>query len=203
MNETLTGASAADPPAEAEETVAQKRSIRWSTFVVWGAVLAILGLLGWGLINANQTRPEAGVVAPSEFEMEFFDGYQWQDMSVASLEDMKGNVVVLNFWASWCVECRVEADLLESAWRQYRDRGVVFLGVAYVDSEAKSLAYLEQYGISYPNAPDLGSAISDEYEITGVPETFIIDREGVIADVVIGPVNASRLYGQLDRLVVQ
>jgi cytochrome c biogenesis protein CcmG/thiol:disulfide interchange protein DsbE len=99
------------------------------------------------------------------------------------------------------VECRLEADLLESAWRQYGDQGVVFVGVAYVDSEPKSLAYLEEFGITYPNAPDLGSAISEQYKITGVPETFFIGKDGTVARVVIGPVNASVLHNQIAQLL--
>jgi cytochrome c biogenesis protein CcmG/thiol:disulfide interchange protein DsbE len=135
--------------------------------------------------------------------MQFFDGYEWKDLPASSLEDMRGNVVVLNFWASWCVECHLEAELLEDAWRQYRDQGVVFLGVAYVDSDVKSIAYMEDYDISYPNAPDRGSTISDEYRITGVPETFFIDKEGKISRVVIGPVNANMLHTEIAQLLAQ
>jgi cytochrome c biogenesis protein CcmG/thiol:disulfide interchange protein DsbE len=190
-------------PTTTEEQAGQpKRSIRWGRVLVWVGVFALLALLGWGLLNASAERPEAGVTAPT-FDMQFFDGYGWNDLSSSSLEEMRGNVVVLNFWASWCVECRLEADLLQSAWAQYRDQGVVFLGVAYVDSEPKSLEYLQQYNIDYPNAPDLGSTISDQYEITGVPETFFIDKEGTISRVIVGPVSASVLHNEIGGLLAQ
>lgn len=202
MNETITTATDTNTQNEAAEETTERRSLRWSTVLVWGGVIALLALFGWGLLNANEGRPEEGAVAPN-FEMQFFDGYQWKDLENASLEDMRGQVVVLNFWASWCVECRVEADLLESTWRQYRDQGVVFLGVAYVDSEAKSLAYLEEFGITYPNAPDLGSEISNEYKITGVPETFFIGKDGQVSDFVLGPVNATMLQNQIQTLLAQ
>lgn len=192
---------AMDSVTEVPAEPATKKGIRWTHVVIWALALGFLGLLGWGLLNVNAPRPEAGQVAP-DFEMAFFNGYDWQDKPVASLSEMEGKVVVLNFWASWCVECRLEADLLEQASRQYGD-DVVFVGVAYVDAEPRSLDYLAEFGITYPNAPDLRSAISDQYEITGVPETFFIGKDGSIAQVVIGPVNDATLHGQITNLLSQ
>lgn len=198
MNEPLS--TTVDPATGAEESTETQNGVRWGAVLVWGGVAALLLVLGWGLLNANATRPEPGNPAP-DFELQYFDGYGWNDLSANTLQDMRGNVVVLNFWASWCVECHLEAELLEDAWRQYRDQGVVFLGVAYVDSDAKSLAYMQDYDITYPNGPDRASAISDKYRITGVPETFFIDKDGTIADVVIGPVSANLLHGQIAQLL--
>jgi cytochrome c biogenesis protein CcmG/thiol:disulfide interchange protein DsbE len=180
----------------------EKSKFRFSSILLWVAVIGILALVGWGLVNANQTRPEAGQTAPG-FKVEYFNGYEWEDKPVSTLDDMKGKVVVLNFWASWCVECRVEADLLEQASRQYANDDVVFLGVAYADVEPNSLAYMEEFGITYPNAPDLGTAISSDYEITGVPETFFIGKDGVIRDVVIGPVNGPSMMNTINTLLAE
>jgi cytochrome c biogenesis protein CcmG/thiol:disulfide interchange protein DsbE len=188
---------------EKEAPAAEKSvggGLRPSRLLIWGGIIALLALLGWGLQNANATRPAPGDPAPT-FELQYFDGYGWQDQPVGNLADMEGQIVVLNFWASWCVECRLEADLLESAWQQYRDQGVVFLGVAYIDSEAKSLAYLDEFNVTYPNAPDLGSAIADQYKITGIPETFFIDRDGNVANFVIGPVNSDMLHNQIAQML--
>jgi cytochrome c biogenesis protein CcmG, thiol:disulfide interchange protein DsbE len=162
--------------------------LNWLNIGIWTAVIAILMLTGWGLSRANAVRPEAGQPAPT-FNMEFFNGYEWETRPVSSLEEMRGNVIVLNFWASWCVECRYEADLLEESWQRYRDQGVIFLGIAWLDAEHRAHGYLEEFNITYPNAPDLGSRIGRDYEITGVPETFFIGKDGTIAHVVIGPVN--------------
>ena len=186
-------------PAETEE---KKGGMKVSTILLWVAVIGILALVGWGLYNANQTRPETGQTAP-DFTVQYFDGYQWEDKTVSTLDDMQGKVVVLNFWASWCVECRVEADLLEQASRLYADEDVVFLGVAYADVEPNSMDYLEEFGITYPNAPDLGTAISSDYEITGVPETFFIDKQGVIQNVVIGPVNGESMMNTINTLLAE
>ena len=185
-------------PAEATP----RRPFRWWMLALWAAVLLILAVLAWGLINTTAARPEVGQVAP-EFDVEFFDGYEWETRPVASLSEMRGRPVVLNFWASWCVECRYETDLLEQAWLQYRDEGVVFLGVAYADVEPNSLAYMRDFGVSFPHAPDLGTDISQTYEITGVPETFFIDKEGIIRHVQIGAVNEQMLNTIIPDLLAQ
>jgi cytochrome c biogenesis protein CcmG/thiol:disulfide interchange protein DsbE len=180
---------ASEPAVEGEAK--PKRGIRWTAVIMWVAVVGILAVLGWALINSVAPRPEVGEVAP-DFTVEFFTGHEWEGQPTATLDDMRGKVVVLNFWASWCVECRYEADVLEQASQQYAD-DVVFLGVAYADVEPNSLAYMREFDVSYPHAPDLGTDISDRYEITGVPETFVIGRDGKIAYVHIGPIDQRTL----------
>lgn len=202
MNEVLHTTTSSPPTESAETLPAQKKGLRWGNVFIWGAVLAVLAVLGWGMLNLNKPRPEAGEPAPS-FEAHFYSGYEWEDRSVASLNDLSGKVVVINFWASWCVECHLEAELLEAAYRRYKDQDVVFLGLAWVDAEPNSLAYLDEYQITYPNAPDLRQQIGDRYEITGVPETFFIGKDGIIADVHIGPVTEELLYSQIDSLLAQ
>ena len=148
-------------PSQIEESEpSEPGKVRWTTVALWAAVIGLLALLGWGLMRTNATRPEAGQPAPY-FDVEFFNGYEWESKPVADLDDMRGNVVVLNFWASWCVECRLEADLIENTWRNYADDDVLFLGVAYADVEPNSISYLDEFGITYPNAPDLGTDISE------------------------------------------
>lgn len=186
-------------PIEAQP---QKRAFSWKTALIWLGVIALLVVLGWALMNTNATRPEVGQTAP-EFEMQFFNGYGWENRPTAALSDMRGKVVVLNFWASWCVECRLEADLIENSWRRYAGEDVVFLGVAYSDVEPKSIAYLEEFNITYPNAPDLGTDISETYRITGVPETFFIGKDGTIAHVQIGPLNQATMDNVISRLLTE
>lgn len=200
MSETITEAPVTEETNETDEK--KSRSISVTAVIIWAVILGILALLGWGLINSTAPRPEAGEQAP-EINLEFFEGYDWQGQPAAKLSDMRGNVVVLNFWASWCRECRVEADLLEQTSRKYADDGVVFLGLAYADVEPKSLDYLREFNITYPNAPDLGTDAADDYEITGVPETFIIDKNGEIAHVQIGPISEAALDGIIQQLLEQ
>lgn len=183
-----------------ETTAVNKFSL--TTIGLWAVVIGVLALVGWGLYNANTARPEAGQPAPG-FQMEYFNGYEWDGLANATLEEMQGNVVILNFWASWCVECRVEADLLEQVWRRYKDDGVIMLGIAYADVEPNALAYLKEFNVTYPNAPDLRTAVSKNYEITGVPETFFIGKDGKIAHVQIGPVNEATMFTLVDRLLAE
>lgn len=135
-----------------------------------------------------------------DFSLTLFDHFEQEQLV---LSELRGQVVVINFWASWCVECYKEAALLEEAWRDYQDQDVLFIGVDYLDTPKEAMAYMVQYDITYPSGPDLGDKIADDYAITGVPETFFIDKAGNIAHVQIGPIGKGQLYGLLDKLAAQ
>ena len=141
--------------------------------------LSLLGILTYGVIRKGVTQPKSGP-AP-DFTLTLFGGGQ------ITLSELRGKGVVLNFWASWCPPCREEAPYLERAWRKYKDRGIVFIGVDYLDQEPQALAYIEEFQITYPNGPDLGSRIARRYFIRGVPETFLIDPQGQIKGFKEGP----------------
>lgn len=179
----------------------QKTAVSPITLLMWTAIFLVLSLSGWALFNNNKPRPEAGQPAP-HFSMQFFTGYEWETRQIANLDDLQGQIVVLNFWTSSCVPCRLEADLLEASWRQYKDMGVVFLGIAYIDPEPNSLEFLEEFNITYPNAPDLGSDIAQDYELKQMPETFFIDETGEIFYVQIGPVTEEVLDTVLGQMLV-
>jgi cytochrome c biogenesis protein CcmG/thiol:disulfide interchange protein DsbE len=92
--------------------------------------------------------------------------------------------------------------MLEGAWQQYKDRGVVFIGVDYVDTETEALKFLRQYNVTYPNGPDLGTRISQAYRIDGVPETYLVDQNGTLAFVKIGPlVSQAELAQEIEALL--
>jgi cytochrome c biogenesis protein CcmG/thiol:disulfide interchange protein DsbE len=181
------------------ESSEKPRSV-WTRVAVWGVIFVILAFLGWGLLKRSETRPQEGTIAP-DFTLYLFDGYYNEfDDGQVTLSDLQGRVVVINFWASWCVECRVEAKELEETWQEYRDRGVVFIGVDYDDTEAKAKGYLEEFGITYPNGLDgRGQITENRYHITGVPETFVVDPNGKIAFVKIGPYQSGELRRQIDQ----
>ncbi len=177
----MTGANTQGEPA------APPRRL-WGMILVWAAVLGLLGIVGIGLVRAQQGSVGLGA-KPSPFTLRTFDGVEYDT------GEMVGQVVVVNFWASWCTPCEQEAAALEQAYQQFKDQGVVFLGVNYVDTEPEAKAYLQEFGITYPNGPDLGTRISQAFRIRGVPETYILGRDGRVAYIMIGP------YASLDDIV--
>lgn len=170
--------------------------LRWGRILAWLAVLAILLILAVGLLRSQQGSVNVGQRIP-DFTLTTFDG---QTIRTA---DLKGKVLVINFWASWCKPCEQEAADLEAAWRFYQARGdVVFLGVDYVDTEPEARAYLEKFEITYPNGPDLGTRISQAFRIRGVPETYIVDQNGILQFVQIGPFRSlSQIKSVIDPLL--
>jgi cytochrome c biogenesis protein CcmG/thiol:disulfide interchange protein DsbE len=158
-------------------------------------ILALLGLMAWGLKEAATGPLESGM-AP-DFTLNTFEG------ETIRLSDLRGQVVVINIWASWCTTCREEAAYLESTWRKYRDRGVMFLGVDYVDTEPDALAYIAEFNITYPNGPDLGSRISQAYHMRGVPETYFVDKRGRLRGNYIGPLQPPQLDMKIEELLAE
>ena len=153
----------------------------WGRLLAWLGLLAFLIMLSLGLLYNQQGSVGVGDTIPN-FTLNTFDGQQ------ISLADQKGKVVVINFWASWCKPCEQEAADLETSWQHYKPlSNIIFLGIDYVDTEPEALAYLRKYNITYPNGPDLGTRISQLFRIRGVPETYIVDRQGVLQFVQIGP----------------
>ena len=165
------------------------------------AVVAIVSLFALGLAVGGQQgrRPEAGAPGP-DFTITLYEENRAGLARVVRLSDLRGKPVVLNFWASWCVPCKEEAPDFEAAWRKYKDR-VVFLGVNWLEVEAAALPYLKQQGITYANGFDQQQQIARAYRITGVPETFFIDRNGVMRQVETRPLNAADLEAALQALL--
>jgi cytochrome c biogenesis protein CcmG/thiol:disulfide interchange protein DsbE len=142
------------------------------------AVVALLGLLVWkiafdrtGGAAAELERGESPV-APL-FLLERLDR-----QGMLSLADLRGKGVVLNFWASWCGPCKDEAPLLEEAWREHRDRGLVVVGVDAQDFKGDARKFMKRFGITYPVVYDGKGSTLGRYGITGFPETYFVDRGG-------------------------
>lgn len=163
------------------------------TIVLLAGIAAVAVVFAIALMRQNETQPTRGP-AP-DFELTTFDGES------IKLSDLRGNVVVLNFWAGWCSPCRAEAPALQSTWERYRDRGVVFVGVAWADNGPSSRAFLDEFDITYLNGPDLETRISEDYNIQGVPETFIIDQNGDIVEFIFAGISEAALSAKLDLLI--
>jgi cytochrome c biogenesis protein CcmG/thiol:disulfide interchange protein DsbE len=166
---------------------------RWGCLITWCVVaLALLGL-ALALARSSAAPPRSGP-AP-DFTLTSYDG------ETITLSGLRGQVVVINFWASSCDYCADEASDLERAWQDYCDQGVVFVGVDFKDSDAEGRKFIERYGITYPNGPDLGNRISDMYVIVGMPETFIIDRQGEIVFFAMRPLSFEELSAEIEKLL--
>ena len=186
------------PPEDTTEEPAPKRS-RW-LYVAVGVIGVFVIILALSLFRTNQAQPSSGP-AP-DFHLAFFDGFSGNvGQNEVQLSDLKGKVVVVNFWASWCIPCAQEAADLQATYEQYKDKDVVFLGVDWTDIEGDALNYLKRFGITYANGPDLQTKIGPRYHITGVPETYVIDQAGNVQYFRPSPITTAELSGVLDRLL--
>ncbi|MBM3957924.1 MAG: TlpA family protein disulfide reductase, partial [Gemmatimonadetes bacterium] len=105
------------------------------------------------------------------------------------------------FWASWCPPCRREAPALADVYERYRTRGVEFVRIDIWDDEKDARAYVQRYGIGYPNGLDRGGEIAIDYGVTGIPEKLSLDRDGRLVRKFVGPMDADTLEAILDQLL--
>ncbi|MGH2573294.1 MAG: TlpA family protein disulfide reductase [Actinomycetota bacterium] len=156
------------------------------------------GAPGVGRLSAADrlVQAEAGGTVAPPFRLPRLDGQQ-----AVALEDFAGSVVVLNFWASWCVPCREEAPHLQAVWEEYRERDVQFLGVNHQDQRAAALAFQREFGITFPSAFDPAGELALRYQLVGFPSTLVIDQDGRIAYRFLGKVDAATLRAALDLMI--
>ena len=184
-------------------TVMRRGAPLWVQILVWIGLLALLVLLGLGLFRAQHPIISIGSKVP-DFTLELFTGYQYQNTGQVSLVSLRGKVVVVNFWASWCVTCAEEAADMEAAWHYYQPEGqVVFLGVDYTDVDSKALDFLSKFKVTYPNGPDLGTRITPIFNRNiAMPETYIVDQQGFLRYKQIGPFQSqAEIRSAIDPLI--
>jgi len=176
-----------------------------TTVAVWVGALAVAAVVATlavielrtrgtssigGFTVANyRARAEVENTPAPDFELPSLD-----DGTPIALSSFRGHVVVLNFWASWCAPCRVEAPGLRRVSERYRDRGVRFLGVDYRDDDAAGRAFVDEFRLKYPSVIDPSGSLAYAYELIGFPTTFIIDPAGTIR---------YRFVGYLDEEVLE
>jgi peroxiredoxin len=161
----------------------------------------VLMLLIGGLALAQGCSEEptaAGAAAKEiapEFELPLFDGGRFR------LSEHKGNAVVINFFASWCVSCGEETPVIEKTARAYSQQGVVFLAIAVDDTEAKARAFLKKTGLTIAAGLDRSGKIKDAYGIYGMPTTYFIDRAGKVNYLHAGAVSEELLRQEIGKLL--
>ena len=148
----------------------------WRRLIVTLAIIVpLIGILAYGFYRDPRyiPTPMIGRAAPP-FTLALLDGKK------LSLAELRGKVVFLNFWASWCPPCRAEARELEQTWQGLKGENVVFVGAQIQDTEENGRAFIKEFGITYPSGSDPSGRISIDYGVWGIPETFLIDADGRI-----------------------
>src|SRR3989338_8632349 len=158
------------------------------------ALLINCSLLIPGCSDKTTNPPAAKETAP-DFHLTLFDGGDFQ------LSAQKGKVVVINFFASWCVSCGEETPHLEKIYREYAPKPVAFLAIAVDDTERKAKEFLKKTGLTIPAGMDKTGKIKDAYGLYGMPTTFFIDKNGKISYFHEGVVTEELLKHEIDKLL--
>ncbi len=165
---------------------------------VLGAISLLTLLLAFGLRRDPTLVPSVLVGRPApEFSLPMLDGAG----RTISSSGLRGQVVVVNFFASWCAECRQEHDALAAAWERYRDQGVVFVGIPFQDTVANSRAFAAELAMDWPLVSDPSDRTALDYGVLGVPETFFISPSGIVRYRWEGPIDYATLTDRIDQLL--
>lgn len=172
-------------------------TVPWAWVAAAAVVIPLLLVLALGLRRDPRALPSPLIGRPApEFALSLFGG------GTLRAADLRGKVLVINFWASWCVPaCTDEAPHLQRIWERYGSRGVVVVGVNIQDREDPARAFLRRFAQTFPNGMDRSGTISIDYGVYGVPETFVIDRQGRIVDKHAGAVTDEMLAAKIEPLL--
>jgi cytochrome c biogenesis protein CcmG/thiol:disulfide interchange protein DsbE len=169
----------------------------WHIFLVTG-ISALLFLFYLGLWGDPKAIPTVLIGTPAPH----FSAPDLATGRTVSSAEFQGKVVVLNFWASWCQECRLEHQNLLAIQREFGDDpNFVMLGIDYQDKEADAKQYLEVFGSNFNHLRDPNGVISIDYGVYGVPETFVFDQSGIIRHKVVGPIVGANHTHLVDRVI--
>jgi len=173
-------------------------------------ILAFIALLAWasfksggnpgGLgVNNDFGQVKVEVEAARDFTLELLNGPLPDD--TVNLAQLRGKVVMLDFWASWCGPCRIEALALTQVYQEYHGDDVEFIGIDIWDGRLDAMGHIERFGVLYPNGIDSKGTIAIDYGVKGIPEKIFIGRDGAVAKKFVGPISAQALRSVLDELL--
>jgi cytochrome c biogenesis protein CcmG/thiol:disulfide interchange protein DsbE len=196
-------------PVEIREPRPNIRGRRLAATLLVAVVLFIALAIGWAAARGGGSRGVLGTaerpavaVAIHEPAPDFELPLLGHNGSTIAISSLKGRVIVLNFWASWCLPCRDEAPGLRSAWEGFRgQQGVLFLGVNEMDDEAGALAFQREFHMTYPSVFDPAASLAADYGFFGLPVTYVIDAQGVMRYRFAGSVTESALVDAVRSLL--
>lgn len=177
----------------------------------WNVLILAIFLAGgaWTVVSRippaattnGQPPPIAreGFSAP-DFTLELMGGGE------VTLSDLRGQVLMVNLWASWCPPCRKEMPAIEQIYQDYKGAGLVVLAVntTYQDTEAGAATFFQEYGLSFLIPLDRTGAVARQYQLRGLPSTYFVDRQGVIQSVVVGgPMSEALIESKVQDLLAE
>jgi peroxiredoxin len=197
------------PPAIQKEKRNMTEAVRsiqkrqWDILMLLSLIAGILWTVNSRLPSAigspvsSSPSPREGFYAP-DFTLDTLIGEQVQ------LSSLRGKIVVINFWTTWCPPCRAETPALETSYEAYKDSDVVVLGANLTDQDSlkEVESFVQEFGLTYPILLDRDGAVGLLYQLNGLPSTFFINRQGVIRTVVVGgPMSATFIRSKVETLI--
>lgn len=186
------------------ESNLSSRKTRWEILMLLSLALGFLWTVGSRVPSAvgaplsSSPSPREGFLAP-DFTLDTLDG------NVVTLSELRGKVVVVNFWTTWCPPCRAETPALETSYEQYKDSGVIILGVNLTNQDVigEVESFVEEFGLTYPILLDRdGTVGSTLYQIKGLPSTFFVNRQGIIRTLLVGgPMSEAFIRSKIEALL--
>jgi peroxiredoxin len=182
--------------------------VNWDRKIVWLGLMALLLALGVAWISVSRVpdeealarterppAPKAGFAAP-DFTLQTRDG------ETIALADLRGPVVLLNFWATWCPPCRAEMPAIQDVYDGYQDQGFTVLAVDVGEGDAQVASFADERGLTFPILMDGDGTVSRRYQVRAMPSTFFIDQDGIIREVTLGgPMSEGFIESQVSGLL--